>query len=188
MQSGRCINYDGESVLFTAAWNKERISKSEITLNPVTFEENLKRATIHISGKVSKENMNKLVDQHMITTSVMLLFSTMKMARAVSWLLLVNLNTTELLNFTTQEQNHGHTKTVSKNMNGFMASQQSISMVLLTCLVVKNFQKNSGFRYKSSLLLNSKRLEIDFTRWNSPSKVVNLAGNKVEKFTLKCVV
>jgi len=72
MQSGRCINYDGESVLFTAAWNKERISKSEITLNPVTFEENLKRATIHISGKVSKENMNKLVDQHMITTSVML--------------------------------------------------------------------------------------------------------------------
>ena len=26
MQSGRCINYDGESVLFTASWNKERIS------------------------------------------------------------------------------------------------------------------------------------------------------------------
>ena len=27
MQSGRCINYDGESVLFTASWNKERISE-----------------------------------------------------------------------------------------------------------------------------------------------------------------
>lgn len=32
MQSGRCINYDGESVMFTASWNKERISKFEIQL------------------------------------------------------------------------------------------------------------------------------------------------------------
>ena len=27
MQSGRCLNYDGESVIFTASWNKEIISK-----------------------------------------------------------------------------------------------------------------------------------------------------------------
>ena len=127
---------------------------------------------IHISGKASKESMNKSVDQHMITTSVMLLFSMMRMASMVSCLLLVNLNTTELLNSTTQEQNHGHTKIVSKNMNGFMASQQSISMVLLTCLVVKNLQCNSGL-VQRQLESNCLILKINRNHWKliSPGEI-----------------
>ena len=64
-------------------------------------------------------------------------------AKVVSCWLQGNLNIMEPQNFTTRELNRRHTKIVSRSMNGFTVSPQSILMALHTFLVAKNFHCHS---------------------------------------------